>query len=410
MDERLGRVLGGEDLRWLRQRVRERMADGQDLEVTVGLRDPSVDQRIAIGRLLARSVPGGRVLRVPLPSVSAALRDAGLATDVGAAVVELDGPVADRAGARAAASAAWGRVSSALEDAAERRPALGPWVTDLLRTGQVRRAAGGDPTVGEQLVRAALAVADRLPAPDVPLAQLARTALRDAHALDPDRPVGRLALGAAEALAGPPSAEGAEARRETWAAVGVLVDDLTTQVLVLGLGGGTATATDRLLSAAHEAGEPVPLTLGQLVRHPPDLGRFAGRVVRVVENVTVVGAAAAAHRAASLPLVSTRGQPTVAVLRLLEALSGAGARLAYQGDFDWPGLGIANRLLARTGATAWHYDTPTYVAAAARGGERLRGAPVEASWDPALGAALAELDVQVEQEDLLDLLLADLAP
>lgn len=410
MGDRLARVLGGEDLRWLRERVRERLADGRALDATVGLRDPSIDQRMAVGRLLARPVPGGGVLRVPLPAVSAVLRGAGLAVDVGAAVITLDGPVVDRVASRAVRSAGWSRVASALEEAAGDRPALRPWVADLLRTGQVRRQACGDPVVGERLVRDTLAVLARLPAPDVPLAQLARTVLRDAHALDPDRSVGRLVLGAAEALAGPPTAAGAEGRRETLAAVGVLVDDLTTQVLVLGLGGGAATATDRLLSVAHEVGEPVPLTLGQLVRHPPELGRFAGRVVHVVENVTVVGAAAAAHGPGCRPLVCTRGEPTVAVLRLLDALCGAGARLTYQGDFDWPGLGIANRVLARTAATPWHYDTVTYRAAAVRGGEPLRGAPVEASWDPPLAVALRELDVQVEQEDLLEVLLADLSP
>ncbi len=53
-----------------------------------------------------------------------------------------------------------------------------------------------------------------------------------AHALDDGAPLGTLALGAARALAGlaptEPGESLSEARREAWAAVGVLCDELSS--------------------------------------------------------------------------------------------------------------------------------------------------------------------------------------
>ncbi|WP_233221720.1 DUF2399 domain-containing protein [Streptomyces carminius] len=40
----------------------------------------------------------------------------------------------------------------------------------------------------------------------------------------------------------------------------------------------------------------------------------------------------------------------------------------------------------------------------------MTGAPADSPWDPALAASLAELGVRVEEETVLDDLLADLAP
>ncbi|MER7164888.1 DUF2399 domain-containing protein, partial [Micromonospora sp. NPDC000207] len=47
---------------------------------------------------------------------------------------------------------------------------------------------------------------------------------------------------------------------------------------------------------------------------------------------------------------------------------------------------------------------------AARTGRRLPDTPTEAAWDPQLGAALRAAGVPVEEELVLDELLADLTP
>jgi len=407
----LDQALGGPGLAWLRGRVRQRLERGQPLDGQVTLPDPTAEEAAAVERLLGRAPRGGKALRVRLSEVSDGLRRAGLAADVGEAVELLDGPVEDRAGARAARERRWREVLDPLDAAAAERPALGGWVASLRRTGLLRRLAGSDPDAGARLVADTLAVLAHLPHAGIRQPRLARQVLGSAHSLDDGRPVDTLVLGAIQALLGAPDPEleRAEARRDRWAAGGVLVGDLTTHALVLNLPAGGGGVSDRVLQAGAAAGEPVLLSLGQLTRHPPELSALAGREVFVCENETVLGEAADRLGAAAAPLVCGRGQPTVAVMRLLNQIARAGAVLRYHGDFDWPGVAIANRVLRRTGALPWRYDAASYLAAAPRSRSRLTGRVATASFDPALRPAMQGAGMQVEEEDVLEDLLADLA-
>jgi uncharacterized protein (TIGR02679 family) len=92
-------------------------------------------------------------------------------------------------------------------------------------------------------------------------------------------------------------------------------------------------------------------------------------------------------------------QPTLVVLDVLAALTGA--RLRYHGDFDWPGIAIANRLVAEAGVEPWRMGAAEYVDAVGSGGLPLTGAPVEPSWDPELGAAMRHHGVAVHEEAVL---------
>nr|WP_241672280.1 DUF2399 domain-containing protein [Streptomyces sp. IB2014 016-6] len=58
----------------------------------------------------------------------------------------------------------------------------------------------------------------------------------------------------------------------------------------------------------------------------------------------------------------------------------------------------------------WRYNAAHYRAAVVRvaGAPDLAGSPAETPWDPALAAALAEHGARVEEEAVLDDLLADL--
>ena len=62
------------------------------------------------------------------------------------------------------------------------------------------------------------------------------------------------------------------------------------------------------------------------------------------------------------PLICTSGQPTIAVIRLLDMLVSAGTDLYYSGDFDGKGLSIALQLLARYPAHLhlWHMTASDY--------------------------------------------------
>lgn len=407
-------VLGGDDLAWLRERVRRRLERGAGVTGSVQLDGATPAQRQAVERLLGRRASTAAVLRVDLGEVSAALARAGLAEDIAAAVVALDGPVLDRRAARAARDRAWDEVHTRLRRLAADRPGLDAWVEQVVGQGRLRRLAG-DPERGALLVDDLAAVLDGVPCAPTRRERFASEKLGDAHALDDTRPLATLALGAVRALVGQPAAtETAEARRESWAAVGVLVDDLLSQVLVLGLSGSGDGVVDRLLTAAATAGEPLWLPLGLLSRSPPRLDDLTGHDVFVVENVSVVAAAADRLGAACAPLVCTGGQPTVAVMRLLEAITARGARLRYHGDFDWGGLTIANRVQRRLGFVPWRFDAAAYREAVAHleatGGTRrpLRGRPVAAVWDKALAPEMRRNGVRVEEESVLEQLLADL--
>jgi uncharacterized protein (TIGR02679 family) len=192
-----------------------------------------------------------------------------------------------------------------------------------------------------------------------------------------------------------------------WASVGVLDGELTNPVLALNLPGDPETATGRTLGIGAEAGQPLHLTARQLIRDPPELP-VRGRTVFVCENPSVVAAAANRLGAGTAPLVCANAHPGAAATLLLRQLAGAGARLCYHGDFDWPGITIANGIIARFAAAPWRLDAGCYRSAAARGGPRLRGSPVTANWEPPLTKAMLALGVKVEEERVLDDLLVDL--
>ncbi|HEX6676939.1 MAG TPA: TIGR02679 family protein [Actinomycetes bacterium] len=407
--DRLRRLVGGEDLRWLVERVRARLERGLPLDGTVTLEGASEAQRRAVARLLGRPAGRGASLSVALPAVEAVLRGAGLAPDLGTAVQALAGPVTDRAAERSAVERRWSAALDVAEQAAQRRPALTPWAEWLRGTGLLRRLARGNPAWAQELVEQAVAVLDLLPARGQPLSVLAASAAGGGHRLDPDQPLATLVLRAASLIGRVPPGDGAEWRRTVWASVGVLAGELTNPVLALNLPGDPRTATGQALTLWAEAGQPVHLAARQLLRDPPDLSALQGRDVFVCENPSVVAEAANRLGKASAPLVCANAHPGAAATVLLRQLGAAGARLRYHGDFDWPGITIANGIVARFGALPWRLDTGAYRSAADRDGPPLRGRPVTSTWDPALTQAMLELCVKVEEEQVLDDLLADLA-
>jgi uncharacterized protein (TIGR02679 family) len=402
--ERLRRLLSGEELRWLVERARARLERGVPLDGTVTLEGATETQRRAAARLLGRPAGKGASLSISLPAVEAVLRGAGLAPDLAAAVQALAGPVTDRAAERH-----WSAVLAVAEQAAQDRPALTPWVEWLRGTGLLRRLAGGAPERAQELVEQAVTVLDLLPARGQPLSVLAASRAGGGHGLDPDQPLATLVLRAASLIGGVPPGDGAEWRRTVWASVGVLAGELTNPVLTLNLPGDARTVTGRVLALWTEAGEPVHLTARQLLRDPADLSALQGRDVFVCENPSVVAEAAIRLGTASAPLVCANTYPGAAATVLLRQLGAAGARLRYHGDFDWPGITIANGIVSRFGALPWRLDADAYRSAADADGPALRGRPVTATWDPALTQAMLELGVKVEEERVLDDLLADLA-
>ncbi|MFF4606016.1 TIGR02679 family protein [Streptomyces sp. NPDC001339] len=413
---RLRRLLGTPETAWLLERVRDRMAAGRTLDTAVTLKAATAEQRRAIELLLGRRLRSGASLTVPLTEVDRTLRESLTCPDgLAAAVVTLTGPVTNRRAQHAAEAVAWHQALAEFNvPAITGRADLASWRAELEATGLLKRLSGGDPVAARTLAAEAVHVLSQLPATNsVGLPVLAARTLGDAHALDEGRPLAALVFSAVRSLAALPAgaASDTEGRRAAWATVGVALDELSSRVLVLGLPGSPRSTTGRILAAAHEGGEPCLLTLRQLTREPSDLG-VAGRKIWVCENPAVLAAAAdELGPGCCPPLVCVEGNLSLAARALLTQLADSGSPIAYHGDFDWGGVRIAAGVLRLPGAAPWRYNAPAYLTAVGRGlGTPLTsGAPVPTPWDPALGEAIAEHGIRVEEEHLLDQLLADLS-
>jgi uncharacterized protein (TIGR02679 family) len=262
---------------------------------------------------------------------------------------------------------------------------------------------------GRQLLTQALDVLTTLPVTDIPLAEFAAATLGNAHALDPDTSLGSLVLRAVAMLAGCQKVNDAQGRRDAWTSVGVICDELSAPVLVLNLPAAGESNTCKILALHRNAGEPVFLSIRQLLRSDLEFTRASlGGTVSICENPNVLAAAARRIGRASRPLVCIEGQPRTSTRLLLNRLQAAGAQLRYHGDFDWPGVQIANTIISRHNAVAWQMSAEDY-RAAPKGALSLAGQPVAAIWDEALRPAMIETSLAVHEEQVMDKLLADLA-
>jgi len=213
-------------------------------------------------------------------------------------------------------------------------------VADLRRTGLLSRASDGATTVREAAVVLSVVTARGSTERGWSRVELAAQVVGDAHALDEDRLLHRVVLRGLAATSGtaPPVAPpvAPQARRALWESFGVSPDLLSTTCLTLGL------PLSRL--------GPGPVHLTRW-----DLRRASGfapseRLVLVCENPRVLEAAAEQY-AGRIAVVCTSGELTTVTTAVLGALVAAGRDLRYHGDFDWPGIAIANRVVARFGAT-----------------------------------------------------------
>lgn len=389
---RLIRILGGDALANLRRRLRRRYSTGQPPADGFTLSPLDRVESDALAGLLGRPAGARRSMRLSHADIDRALARAGLAENLQAALECLDGPIPDRAAARARERRRWDDAFAQATDARLVRILEQP-----ATRGLVKRLAGSDPETAVHLIVQAAQVLARVPAEGVTLAQLAADTLRDAHGLDSGRPVATLvrrALADDERDARP---------RDLWAQNGVLVNELAKPVLTLNLGVDVRHPNSTLLAAAHKAGEPLHLSLRLLGRRAP--AWRGGQRVFVCENPEVVSAAADALGPLCPPMIGLDGQLSAAPRVLLDQLAAAHAHFHYHGDFDWPGLRIANHLLTRYAVTPWRFGAQDYRPV---DGPGLGDDFVPAAWDEALAPRMAAADIAVHEESQLDLLLGDL--
>jgi uncharacterized protein (TIGR02679 family) len=377
-----------------------------DVRISVPLEDDA--ERHAVAGLLSRPVrPGTGSVRVSLADLDAVVRRPGDGWDLRSVVEALAGPVRDRRAEAAGRAAAVDAIAAAAREAGPDSPWFAAWLAAVVGDGTAARLAGRD--AGDVVVTAARLLAG-LPVDGEPLPVVGARLAGDTKALASGPLPGLVLRGVAELLGEERPADAA-ARRALWEAVGVVPDDLASQVLVLGLPvRADAGGLPAWLAGAAASGVPFRVTLHQLSRWTCELDQPVE--VRVCENPAVLRAAAARLGARSAPLVCTEGRPSVAAVRLVDQLVASGAGLAVRADFDWAGLQIAGAFLGRPAARPWRFGAADYRAVVAdRDGDApaLAGAPVATPWDPGLREVMATTGEAVYEEELLDALLADLA-
>ena len=403
-DARLQRLLGGDQLAALRLRLRrrfERAMPGEPVEI-VRIAGLDAQEHAALASLIGRPQRLSSSLGIDVRMIDASLQRAGIADSLRDALERLDGPILDLAASRQRLQVHWADL---IADC--RHPGLAALLRMPASLGLLKRLARQDPAAGARLCRQAEAVLQRLPANGQARSHLAAETLGDAHALDDGQPVATLVLAVqrrsvapTDELEAPATAERA---RDIWAAAGVLVNELARPALFLNL--GTESGDDHWTP-----GEPSFLSLRALVRTARHW-RVVGQDVRVCENPNVVAIAADRLGARCRPLVCTDGMPAAAQRTLLTQLARAGARLLYHGDFDWPGVTIANTVLRDHGALPWRLGAADYLAAirgATADRQPLTARPITASWDEALTPAMEQHGVAIAEESLAESLLRDL--
>lgn len=396
--QRLQALLDRPQLARIMQAVRHRLERGGAARVSIDY--PTEQERRALDELLGRKPSTGKRLSLPLQQLEDTLQRAGLAPDLHTAIESLGGVLRNLGAEREQRERAWQQVFASARAEADRLGASA-WLAALEREGLLKRLAEQDPERAGSLLRQALRVLQSLPQRGKALSTVAADCLGDAHGLDEGQPVATLVKRAlcSDAQTLPTD--------ELWANAGVLVGGgITSAVLVLNLPAAGDGATATMLKAAADQAEPLYLTLRQLLRDPPDWTPSA-RPISICENPAVIAEAANALGRHSGPLICTRGQPSAAVTRCLIQLTAVGARLRYHGDFDWPGIRIANGIISRHGAVPWRMAAADYLAAA-DSGKPLRDAPVAAAWDAALGHAMQSRGQVIEEERVIRALLADL--
>jgi uncharacterized protein (TIGR02679 family) len=383
--------------------------------LTVDLDEVAADR---LSGLLTRPIEPGAGRRVRLADVDAALRRSAAGRGLVSVLEILDGrPVIDRAAARHHSRAQWAEVWHRLDAALEAAGLAGAawipdWIAGLRRTGVLTRAGTDAATRALHHAVRALAILLRpaaAPAPAPELAALASRVTGTAHGFDDTALASVVLLRAAACALGRPAPESATERRELWQELGVATDAVSGTVLAWQLRPPGGDGWSRMMRSRADLGLVTHLTMHELDRAGPVAFAPPGRPVFVCENPQVLQAAA--HARTEAPLLCLSGNPASVGARLLRSLLTADSSVRYHGDFDWPGVAIAGRVLA-LGAAPWRMSADDYTAAAARLDADhvvvLAGRPAPTPWDPALATAMSARGLAVHEEFVLPDLLADL--
>jgi uncharacterized protein (TIGR02679 family) len=373
----------------LRERLEGRGLRAEGRVVLTGL---SREERHAAAALVGRPVTTPR-LTLDLADLDATLARRSGVGGLRAVVERVTGATLDdRAARRAQRTAGREAPFTLARELVGDAPWVDGWLDGVRRSGVLTRTA--DP---ERAIRHAAEALARLPAPTA-RTELAVAVGGGAHALDDGSAAAALVLRALAARLGHPPPTTTAERRALWERFGVRVDLVSTTCLTLGLRARGASPAAVRMTLAADAGDPLHVTGWDLRR----VELQAPEAALVCENPRVLEAVAERYGGRHA-VVCTSGQPALVVLDVLHRL--ADARLRYHGDFDWPGVAIANRLVTEVGVTPWRMRADDYLAALHGPRLPLTGPPVEPGWDAELGAAMRHQGLAVHEEAVLDDLL-----
>ena len=405
--EPLARYAGPEYRRLLDAARRSLERTGGSLSAVVTVKQPDDAERKAIIGITGQYRPEGTIqIAVRLADLDAAVRET-----TGGGLKDLLGrigpPVKDRpADRRRLADGREATVRSVEKSLLNDRQWFRAWLTEIAADGTLTKLVNAADAVRVGQAARVLEAIERRAEP-VQLAELAAATTGDTKALNHGTTLATLVLRALAIRAGISKPSTTEQRRELWDSCGVIVDDLASRVLVLNLAAGGGGLGEWLTDATTR-GVPFYVTLQQLIAMP--VAPLAGTTAHVCENPAVLRRAAADLGPGSRPLICTEGQPSTAFHRLATAITNASGALRYHGDFDWPGIAIANAVISRHNATPWHMSAADYQAAIREDADhvKLSGPPQPTPWDPALADAMAATARAVYEESVADPLIADL--
>ncbi len=378
--------------------VRRRARRGHSTDAGALRVDLTPDRRREVARVLGvRWEASGRPVR--LQDLSAALADHGLtlrefveALD-GAVVVEDRLVRSQRDVRRDEERAAAGQELRAAGVGAED---VARWLDDPVLP---RPGTGELQSVAHEVALVARRVAAR--ERPIGLAALAAELFGDAHALDHAQLTGRATARLLATVHGLPApSRGGREWRAAWAAAGVRCDGVSSRVLTLNLPLRGDGAAARWCTAT--PGEPVWLTLRAVAAAS---SVPVPRRVFVCENVTVLEAAADELGPACPPMVCSDGIPSHAALDLVATLAAAGCPISVRADVDEAGFVVVDQVRrVAPAAELWRFDLALY-----RQFATVTDAMGEGDGLPALVAAYTAAGRAVHEEELIDLLLADLS-
>ncbi len=405
---RLQTLLEQEGLRWVLDRLAERMQQGKPLQGTIVNTRATPEERRAIDDLLGRRSTGGARLSLDLALLEQTLRKAGLSFSLEDAVLACRGPIRNMRAESERERAEWAALFESVRERIAGNPALERWTEALRSDGSLKRMTAGDVAAASQMMETALQVIERFPCRDILLANLAAECTGDSHALDRGQPVATICLRAIAALYGVEGQSSATARREAWATAGVLIDDLSAPALVFNFRATPNSPLEQILSLHRAQRQPAFISYRQLQAH----GAFtpldeAMRTVFVCENPSVISAAARELGERCRPIVCTNGQPASAVRLLLAQLAHAGAELRCHADFDWAGMQIIDQCIRTYGAVPWRMSAADYEVI--EGTAPLQGSGSSHAWAGDLPEALRVRGKAVFEEQMIGTLLLDLA-